>query len=172
SGANPSAPSATPKHTVTSGPLARAAASGANGSPTASGSGGGASAAAGGSGAGSGGPAGNAGPATAAGGPSAVKTVVSKGQGFTDTTIKIGATFPLSGAIAFVGQECAGGIDAYVKLVNARGGIHGRKIELISYDDAFDPAQTLSNVKRLWEQDKVAMVFAFVVDSANEYVRS
>ena len=98
--------------------------------------------------------------------------MLSKGQGFTDTTIKIGATFPLSGAIAFVGQECAGGIDAYVKLVNARGGIHGRKIELISYDDGFDPAQTLANVKRLWEQDKVAMVFAFVVDSANEYVRS
>jgi ABC-type branched-subunit amino acid transport system substrate-binding protein len=97
---------------------------------------------------------------------------VSKGQGFTDTTIKIGATFPLSGAIGFVGQECAGGIDAYVKLVNSRGGIHGRKIELISYDDGFDPAQTLSNVKRLWEQDKVAMVFAFVVDSANEYVRA
>ena len=112
-------------------------------------------------------------PVPAAGGSSPIKAPVpSKGQGFTDKTIKIGATFPLSGAIAFVGQECAGGIDAYVKLVNARGGIHGRKIELISYDDGFDPAQTVSNVKRLWEQDKVAMVFAFVVDSANEYVKS
>lgn len=112
-------------------------------------------------------------PVPAAGGQSPVKAQVgSKGQGFTDTTIRIGATFPLSGAIGFVGQECAGGIDAYVKLVNSRGGIHGRKIELISYDDGFDPAQTLSNVKRLWEQDKVAMVFAFVVDSANEYVKS
>jgi ABC-type branched-subunit amino acid transport system substrate-binding protein len=112
-------------------------------------------------------------PVPAAGGSSPIKApVASKGQGFTDKTIKIGATFPLSGAIAFVGQECAGGIDAYVKLVNARGGIHGRKIELISYDDGFDPAQTVSNVKRLWEQDKVAMVFAFVVDSANEYVKS
>src|SRR5688500_7583331 len=112
-------------------------------------------------------------PVPAAGGSSPIKApVVSRGQGFSDTTIKIGATFPLSGAIGFVGQECAGGIDAYVKLVNSRGGIHGRKIELISYDDGFDPAQTLSNVKRLWEQDKVAMVFAFVVDSANEYVKS
>jgi hypothetical protein len=112
-------------------------------------------------------------PVPAAGGSSPIKApVASKGQGFTDTTIKIGATFPLSGVVGFVGQECAGGIDAYVKLVNARGGIHGRKIELVSYDDGFDPAQTLSNVKRLWEQDKVAMVFAFVVDSANEYVKS
>ena len=80
-------------------------------------------------------------------------------------------TMPLSGAIAFVGQECAGGVDAYAKLINSQGGIHGRKLEVISYDDAFDPAQTLGNVKRLWEEDKVAMVFAFVVDSANEYVK-
>ncbi|HYT39177.1 MAG TPA: ABC transporter substrate-binding protein [Acidimicrobiia bacterium] len=160
----------------------RAAASGPSaGTPHAAGA---SSAAAGGSRPGSGGssaPAGGSGgagggytpPVPAAGGSSPIKApVLSKGQGFSDTTIKIGATFPLSGAIAFVGQECAGGIDAYVKLVNARGGIHGRKIELISYDDGFDPAQTLSNVKRLWEQDKVAMVFAFVVDSANEYVKA
>ncbi len=160
----------------------KAAASGPSaGTPHAAGA---SSAAAGGSRPGSGGssaPAGGSGgagggytpPVPAAGGSSPIKApVLSKGQGFSDTTIKIGATFPLSGAIAFVGQECAGGIDAYVKLVNARGGIHGRKIELISYDDGFDPAQTLSNVKRLWEQDKVAMVFAFVVDSANEYVKA
>ena len=110
-------------------------------------------------------------PLPSSGGDSPFKTVASKGQGFTDKTIKIGMTMPLSGAIAFVGQECAGGVDAYAKLINSRGGIHGRKLEVISYDDAFDPAQTLGNVKRLWEEDKVAMVFAFVVDSANEYVR-
>jgi ABC-type branched-subunit amino acid transport system substrate-binding protein len=110
-------------------------------------------------------------PLPSGGGDSAFKPVVSKGQGFTDKTIKIGMTMPLSGAIAFVGQECAGGVDSYAKLINSRGGIHGRKLEVISYDDAFDPAQTLGNVKRLWEEDKVAMVFAFVVDSANEYVR-
>jgi ABC-type branched-subunit amino acid transport system substrate-binding protein len=112
-------------------------------------------------------------PVPAAGGSAPVpKTVVSKGQGISDDTIKIGMTMPLSGAIAFVGQECAGGVDAYIKLLNSKGGIHGRKLQLISYDDAFDSAQTLANVKRLWEQDKVSMVFAFVVDSANEYVKS
>ncbi|MGH8993556.1 MAG: ABC transporter substrate-binding protein, partial [Acidimicrobiia bacterium] len=116
---------------------------------------------------------GEAPPVPAAGGSSGVpKTVVANGQGISDDTIKIGMTMPLSGAIAFVGQECAGGVDAYIKLVNSKGGIHGRKLQLISYDDAFDSAQTLSNVKRLWEQDKVSMVFAFVVDSANEYVKS
>ncbi|HEY4408880.1 MAG TPA: ABC transporter substrate-binding protein [Acidimicrobiia bacterium] len=166
--------------TATSGPTARYGAGSATGTGTGSGGASGTS----GSGAASASAPGGAAPAPSAsggsgspvpgvGGPSAAKgLVLSKGQGFSDTTIKIGATFPLSGAIGFVGQECAGGIDAYVKLVNARGGIHGRRIELISYDDGFDPAQTLSNVKRLWEQDKVAMVFAFVVDSANEYVRS
>ena len=169
-----------PAHTVTSGPLARYGAGKASGagapSSAAAGSGSASGAAPTGGGAATspaaGGATGSGAAGPAAGGPAPGKAVVSKGQGFSDTTIKIGATFPLSGAIGFVGQECAGGIDAYVKLVNARGGIHGRKIELISYDDGFDPAQTLANVKRLWEQDKVAMVFAFVVDSANEYVRS
>jgi len=167
-----------PARTVTSGPIARygaGAAGGAaagSGSPAGSPGSGTAATPAGGSASTPAGSGGAGAPVPGLGGsPAAQGPVVSKGQGFTDTTIKIGATFPLSGAIAFVGQECAGGIDAYVKLVNARGGIHGRKIELISYDDAFDPAQTLSNVKRLWEQDKVAMVFAFVVDSANEYVK-
>lgn len=114
------------------------------------------------------------GPAPAPGEPGPVipRKVTSKGQGFTDTTIKIGSTFPLSGAIAFVGQQGAGAIDAYIKMVNARGGIQGRKLQLISYDDGFDPAQVVANVKRLWEQDKVAMIFSFVVDSANEYVKS
>ncbi|HLF40628.1 MAG TPA: ABC transporter substrate-binding protein, partial [Acidimicrobiia bacterium] len=98
--------------------------------------------------------------------------VVTKGQGFSDTTIKVGATFPLSGALAFIGQQSAGAIDAAVKMINARGGIHGRKLQLITYDDAFDPGQVVGNVKRLWEQDKVSMVFAFVVDSANDYVKS
>ena len=102
------------------------------------------------------------GPAPAPGEPGAVisKKVTAKGQGFTDTTIKIGSTFPLSGAIAFVGQQGAGAIDAYIKMVNARGGIQGRKLQLISYDDGFDPAQVVANVKRLWEQDKVAMIFS------------
>ena len=119
-------------------------------------------------------PGASSGPAPAPGDPGAIipRKTTSKGQGFTDTTIKVGSTFPLSGAIAFVGQQGAGAIDAYIKMVNARGGIQGRKLQLISYDDAFDPAQVVANVKRLWEQDKVAMIFSFVVDSANEYVRS
>src|SRR5688572_6424727 len=103
--------------------------------------------------------------------PVVPRKVTAKGQGFNDTTIKIGSTFPLSGAVAFVGQQGAGAIDAYIKMVNARGGIQGRKLQLVSYDDGFDPAQVVANVKRLWEQDKVAMIFSFVVDSANEYVR-
>ena len=111
-------------------------------------------------------------PVPAAGGESPGRTVVTKGQGFSDTTIKIGATFPLSGALAFIGQQSAGAIDASVKMINARGGINGRKLQLISYDDGFDPGQVVGNVKRLWEQDKVAMVFAFVVDSANDYVKA
>ncbi|MGH8998981.1 MAG: ABC transporter substrate-binding protein, partial [Acidimicrobiia bacterium] len=116
-------------------------------------------------------PAGGQSPAPAPSPETAIaKAVASKGQGITDTTIKIGGTFPMSGITASFGQEGSGAVDAYVKLITSRGGIHGRKLQYVSYDDAFDPAQTLANVKRLWEQDKVAIIFAFLVDSPNEYV--
>ncbi|MGH2725575.1 MAG: ABC transporter substrate-binding protein [Actinomycetota bacterium] len=92
--------------------------------------------------------------------------------GITDEEVRIGVTSPLSGIIGFMGEETAGPINAFFKLTTAeRGGIGGRRLRVISYDDRADPAQALANVKRLVEQDKVFMVVGTFTDSALEYVR-
>ncbi len=88
------------------------------------------------------------------------------GPGVTDTEILLGLTGPLSGVFGFYGQEMIAGADAYAKTVNAGGGIAGRKIRIVSYDDRFEPAQVLANVKRLVEQDKVFAMFSLWSDAA------
>jgi branched-chain amino acid transport system substrate-binding protein len=102
-------------------------------------------------------------PGGAAGG--AAKAAVN-GPGVTDTEILLGLTGPLSGVFGFYGQEMIAGADAYAKTVNAAGGISGRQIRIVSYDDRFEPAQVLSNVKRLVEQDKVFAMFSLWSDAA------
>lgn len=90
--------------------------------------------------------------------------------GVTDTEIRIGATGPLSGIAGFLGEEAFGAIDSYFQLINSQGGVNGRKLRLITYDDRFDPSQTLANVRRLWEQDKVAGLFLAFGDPVADYV--
>jgi branched-chain amino acid transport system substrate-binding protein len=78
--------------------------------------------------------------------------------GVTDTTIKLGTYQPISGPLApyaVLGRA----MEAYFKMVNDRGGIHGRKIDLLIRDDGYNPANTRVVVKELVERDKV---FAFV----------
>lgn len=91
-------------------------------------------------------------------------------QGVTDTEIKVGLSGPLSGVVGFLGDEAAGAIDSYFQSVNAAGGINGRKLKLITYDDRFDNSQTLANVRRLWEQDKVHAIFLATGVGVLDYV--
>ena len=84
----------------------------------------------------------------------AAQTVV----GVTATEIKIGNTNPYSGpasAYGTIGKV----IGAYFKKVNDEGGIIGRKINYITYDDGYSPPKTVEMVRRLIEQDQVAFVF-------------
>jgi ABC-type branched-subunit amino acid transport system substrate-binding protein len=90
--------------------------------------------------------------------------------GVTDTEIRIGASGPLSGITGFLGEEAFGAIDSYFQLINAQGGVNGRKLRLITYDDRFDASQTLANVRRLWEQDKVVGIFLAFGDPVADYV--
>lgn len=90
-------------------------------------------------------------------------------QGVTDDEILIGASGPLSGITGFLGEEAFGAIDSYFQLINSRGGINGRQLRLITYDDRFDPSQTLANVRRLWEQDKVSAIFLAFGDAVADY---
>lgn len=91
-------------------------------------------------------------------------------SGINDQEIRIGLTGPLSGIFGFYGEEMVAGLDSYAKLVNESGGIGGRKIRVISYDDRLDPTAVLTNVKRFVERDQVFAIFALWSDSVMEYV--
>src|ERR671927_533129 len=78
--------------------------------------------------------------------------------GASDTEIKIGNTNPYSGpasSYGLIGKT----IDAYFKKVNAEGGINGRKITFISYDDAYSPPKTVEQTRKLVESDEVLFIF-------------
>jgi len=80
-------------------------------------------------------------------------------QGVTGTTIKVGNSAATSGALAFVGTPFNAGIEAYFAMVNAAGGVNGRQIEFIHYDDEFTAANGITYAEKLVEDDEV---FAFV----------
>jgi branched-chain amino acid transport system substrate-binding protein len=92
--------------------------------------------------------------ALAAPGMPAAQTVV----GVTATEIKIGNTNPYSGPASAYGT-IGKAIGAYFKKVNDEGGINGRKINYISYDDQYTPPKTVEMVRKLVEQDQVALLF-------------
>lgn len=72
--------------------------------------------------------------------------------------IRIAAIGPLSGAGAFDGQLAIEGMQAMAAVINAKGGVLGRKIELITYDDKGVPEEGVSAAKRALEQDKVDLI--------------
>jgi branched-chain amino acid transport system substrate-binding protein len=79
-------------------------------------------------------------------------------SGATDTEIKIGNIMPYSGplsAYGVIGRTEA----AYFGKINAEGGINGRKITFISYDDAFSPPKTVEQARKLVESDGVLLIF-------------
>ena len=78
--------------------------------------------------------------------------------GVTATEIKIGNTNPYSGPASAYGT-IGKALGAYFKKVNDEGGINGRKINYISYDDAYSPPKTVEMVRKLVEQDQVALLF-------------
>jgi branched-chain amino acid transport system substrate-binding protein len=87
-----------------------------------------------------------------------VPAAEAQAPGVTATEIKIGNTNPYSGpasAYGTIGKV----IGAYLKKVSDEGGVNGRKINYITYDDGYSPPKTVEMVRRLVEQDQVAFVF-------------
>ncbi|WP_315802348.1 ABC transporter substrate-binding protein [Bradyrhizobium sp. SZCCHNS3002] len=78
--------------------------------------------------------------------------------GVSATEIKIGGVFPFSGPASSIGLV-GKGLMAYVQSVNDRGGINGRKINYIAYDDAYSPPKAVEQVRKLVESDEVAFMF-------------
>jgi len=81
------------------------------------------------------------------------------GPGVTDTVIKIGNTIPYSGP-ASATSAIAKSEAAYFKMLNEQGGVNGRKIEFLSLDDAYNPAKTVEQVRRLVEEEQVLLIFS------------
>jgi branched-chain amino acid transport system substrate-binding protein len=78
--------------------------------------------------------------------------------GATDTEIKIGNIMPYSGpasAYGVIGKT----EEAYFRKINAEGGINGRKINFVSYDDAYSPPKTVEQARKLVESDEVLLIF-------------
>src|SRR5258705_240521 len=104
--------------------------------------------------------------ALAPAGAATAQTVV----GVTPTEIKIGHTNPYSGnasAYGTIGKTIA----AYFKKVNDEGGVNGRKINFISYDDGYSPPKTVEMIRKLVEQDQVAFVFQTLVTPPNTAIQ-
>ena len=90
--------------------------------------------------------------------------------GATDTEIKIGQTNPFSGpasAYATIGKTQA----AYMKMINDQGGVNGRKINLIQYDDAYSPPKAVEQVRKLVESDEVLLTFQLLGTPSNAAVQ-
>lgn len=73
-------------------------------------------------------------------------------------TIRIGAVLSTTGAIGYAGEPALKALELYVEQVNAAGGILGKKVQLVSYDDASEAAKTHAFAKRLIENDKVDVI--------------
>jgi branched-chain amino acid transport system substrate-binding protein len=78
--------------------------------------------------------------------------------GATDKEIKIGHIGPYSGPASAYGT-IGKSISAYIEKVNAEGGIGGRKIKLITLDDAYNPSKTVEQARKLVEEDEVLFIF-------------
>src|SRR3984893_426878 len=90
--------------------------------------------------------------------------------GATDTEIKIGNIMPYSGpasAYGVIGKTEA----AYFKKINAEGGINGRKIRFISYDDAYSPPKTVEQPRKLVESDEVLLIFGPLGTASNSAIQ-
>jgi branched-chain amino acid transport system substrate-binding protein len=90
--------------------------------------------------------------------------------GVTDTEIKIGQTMPYSGPASAWGVIGRAEL-AYFKMINDQGGVNGRKINLISLDDAYSPSNTIEQTRRLIEQERVAFIFGSLGGYTNLAVR-
>jgi branched-chain amino acid transport system substrate-binding protein len=87
-------------------------------------------------------------------------------RGVTATEIRIGQTMPYSGPVSAFGALGKGEV-GYFKMINERGGINGRKVNLISLDDGYAPPKTVEQTRRLVESDEVALIFSSIGTAHN-----
>ena len=82
--------------------------------------------------------------------------------GVTETEILLGSSLALQGHASYLGTQTLRGYTCYIEYVNEKGGIHGRTIRVIAYDDSYDPPKCLANTQRLIVEDQVFALFSYV----------
>ena len=90
--------------------------------------------------------------------------------GVTKTEIRLGQTMAYSGPVSAYGQYGKAEL-AYLKMVNERGGVNGRKIDLVSLDDSYSPPKTIEQVRRLVERDEVLALFQNLGTASNTAIQ-
>jgi branched-chain amino acid transport system substrate-binding protein len=90
--------------------------------------------------------------------------------GVTDREILIGSCSALEGPSHFLGTETVTGAKAYFSMINDAGGVDGRKLKLIAYDDSYDPAKTEACFNRLMDQKVFALGFFVGTPTAVKYI--
>lgn len=88
-------------------------------------------------------------------------TTFAASDGVTDSTIRLGMSSPLSGPTGAYGRQMKEGIEACFARVNAAGGVHGRRLELVALDDGYETGPAVANAKRLVTQEKVFALMGF-----------
>ncbi|MEW6515610.1 MAG: ABC transporter substrate-binding protein [candidate division FCPU426 bacterium] len=83
-------------------------------------------------------------------------------QGIDKREITIGSSAALGGHASFLGTQLTQGSLALIKEINSKGGIYGRTINLICYDDGYEPTRCAENTRKLINQDKVFILFDYV----------
>ena len=82
--------------------------------------------------------------------------------GVTADEIRLGSSLALSGHASFLGTQTFHGAQCYIRAVNEGGGVHGRSIQVIAYDDGYDPPRCLENTQKLIVEDNVFGLFCYV----------
>src|SRR5580704_728017 len=90
--------------------------------------------------------------------------------GVTDKTIVIGSCSALEGPSHSLGVETVAGASAYFSLTNDEGGVNGRKLKLVAYDDSYDPAKTQSCFDKLMADKVFALGFFVGTPTAVKYL--
>ncbi|HLQ25590.1 MAG TPA: ABC transporter substrate-binding protein [Acidiferrobacterales bacterium] len=91
-----------------------------------------------------------------------ITVAVSAEVGVSDTAILLGQSAAMSGPAADLGKQMREGAMLYFELINRQGGVYGRKINLISLDDGYEPDRAMPNTRKLIDEHKVFALFGYV----------
>ncbi|GAB7081296.1 ABC transporter substrate-binding protein [Megalodesulfovibrio paquesii] len=82
--------------------------------------------------------------------------------GVNATSVRIGSSLALTGHASFLGRQTLQGAEALLREVNERGGVHGRRLELVARDDGYDPPRCLMNTQRFIVEQNIFALFCYV----------